>query len=173
MRDRCIIGLLGGYSYHEQNMRLTNGVLLLSNSTPVNIPINGLNSTYESSWQGPFAAVDLELHASPHFSILGTAEYHWPDYEGEANWNLNTNFAHPVSFRHEADTGEGVIGALKGSYLVGNGWELDLTFEYRDFSVSDGIARTFLADGSFLTTKLNEANWQSSAFTIGFTYRFK
>jgi opacity protein-like surface antigen len=167
-QNRFILALLVGYSYHEQNLRLTDGMQLFPDSSP----INGLNSTYDIQWHGPFAGIDVELRPSPRFSLLGSVEYHWSDYEGEANWNLRDTLAHPVSFRHEADSADGVVTTLKGRYLFSNNWTFDLAFEYRDFSAKDGIDLTFWADGTNTPTKLNEANWQSSGITIGMTYSF-
>lgn len=167
-RDRCTLGWLGGYSYHEQNLRLSRGMQLI----PTRNPIPGLDSTYENKWSGPFAGLDLELRPSPHFSLFVSVEYHWSNYKAQANWNLRNDLAHPVSFRHEADQAEGVVGTLRGRYRFNNGWLFDLAFEYRDFSARDGIDRTFFANGTTQTTKLNEVNWQSSATTVGFTYRF-
>jgi hypothetical protein len=166
--DSSTIGLLGGYSYHEQNLRFTNGVLVI----PHNMPFEGLNSTYKTKWQGPFAGIDLELRPSPHFSLFGSVEYHWPDYEGEADWNLRSDLAHPVSFRHEADNGDGLVLTLRGNYLFSNQWSLDLAWVYCDFSASDGIDMTFMASGASFATKFNEVNWQSSAVNLALSYRF-
>ncbi|MFC1843299.1 hypothetical protein ACFLZ5_00735 [Thermodesulfobacteriota bacterium] len=168
-QDRLTLGFLGGYSYHEQNLRLTNGVQVIPDAGP----FAGLNSTYASKWQGPFAGIDLELHPSPRFSLLGSIEYHWSDYEAEADWNLKTNWAHPVSFRHDTDEADGLIATLRGNYLFNKDWSLDLILVYRDFSAKEGLVRTFLAGGTTVITKFNEANWQSSAFTLGFTYNFR
>ncbi len=167
-QKRLTLGVLGGYSYHEQNLRLTNGVQII----PVSQPIPGLDSTYESKWYGPFGGIDLELRLAPYFSLSASVEYHWSDYEAQANWNLRTDLAHPVSFRHEADNGDGVVGTLRGSYLFNNGWVIFLAFNHRDFSAGNGVDQTLLADGTSIVVKLNEVNWQSSSINAGFTYSF-
>jgi len=166
--QKLTVGFSGGYSYHEQNLRLTDGHQII----PVNQPISGLDSTYESKWYGPFAGIDLALQPLPQFSLLGSVQYHWADYEAEADWNLRSDLAHPVSFRHEAEKGGGVFGTLKGRYLFSNGLMLDLAFDYISLSAKDGIDQTILADGSSIFVKLNEVNWQSSAITLGFSYSF-
>ena len=167
-RNRCTLGWLGGYSYHEQNLRLTNGVQLF----PAVAPISGLDSTYKSKWYGPFAGIDLEIRPFPKLSLLGSAEYHWADYEAKANWNLRKDFAHPVSFRQVADRANGVVGTLRGRYLFTNGWAFDLTFEYRDFAARDGINQAYLADDTTAVSKFNEANWKSYTTSAGLTCRF-
>jgi hypothetical protein len=167
-QNRCTLGWLGGYSYHEQNLRLTDGVQLF----PAYSPIIGLDSTFESKWFGPFAGIDLELRPFQQFSLLGSIEYHWVNFEGRANWNLRTDFAHPVSFKHQADEADGIVGTLRGRYSFSSGWMIDLTFNYRDFSAEDGINQTFLADGTTSTSKLNEVNWKSYSTSVGVSYRF-
>jgi len=167
-QDRLTLGFLGGYSYHEQNLRLTNGMQVI----PEDEPLAGLNSTYQSKWYGPFGGIDIELHPFSRFSLLAAVEYHWSDYEGEADWNLRDDLAHPVSFRHESDNGEGLVGILRGVFLLSNDWALDLAFVYRDFSASDGIDLTYLASGTVIVTKFNEANWHSSAVNAGLTFTF-
>jgi len=167
-QNRCTLGWLGGYSYHEQNLRLTDGVQLF----PAYAPILGLDSTYESKWYGPFAGIDLELRPLPQFSLLGTIEYHWSYYKGRANWNLRTDFAHPVSFRHEAKHAGGIVGTLRGRYFFNNAWAMDLTLDYTDFSAEDGINQAFLSDGNTAASRLNEVNWKSYSTTFGVAYRF-
>lgn len=168
LQKRLTFGWLGGYSYHEQNLRLTDGTQYI----PVYESISGLNSTYKSKWQGPFAGIDLELRPSPHFSLHGSAEYHWAHFKAKANWNLRSNFSHPVSFRQEADSAHGLVGTIGGRYAFSNDLILDLSFVYRDFRARNGVDRAFLADGSEINTKLNEVNWKSSTTTLGLTYRF-
>jgi len=167
-QGRCTLGWLGGYSYSEQDLHLTNGRQLL----PTGATIPNLDSTYTSKWHGPFVGLDLELRPWRHFSLLGSAEYHWVDYEAKADWNLREGLAHPVSFKHEANNGDGVVLALRGRYQFNSGWDLDLIFDYRDFSVKDGTDRTTLADGTSTSGRLNEANWTSYTTSVGLTHRF-
>ena len=167
-QERCTLGWLAGYSYHKQNIRFSNGHQLV----PTNEPIIGLDSSYRSKWYGPFASIDIELHPYPRVSLLGSAEYHWSNFEAQANWNLRTDFAHPVSFQQEADDGVGMVGTLKGSYLFTNGWIFDLIFTYRDFSVHDGINQYLMENGTFINNRLNEVNWKSFNTSAGLTYKF-
>jgi len=167
-QNRFVLGWLGGYSYHEQNLRTSGTIQSLS----LNAPINVLDSTYENKWYGPFAGIDLELHPHPRFSLLGTAEYHWADYEGQADWNLRNDLAHPLSFENQADSADGLVGTLTGRYLFTNGWTIDLSFNYRNFSATDGVARTFFANGDATNNKLNEVKWKSYATSLGLTRKF-
>ncbi len=167
-QKRITFGWLGGYSYHEQNLRLTDSIQYI----PVYEPVNGLNSTYKSKWYGPFAGIDLTIQLSPRFSLLGSAEYHWTKYEAKADWNLRADFAHPESFRQDANNAHGLVGTIKGRYAFSGAWSLDLAFDYRDFTARDGTDRAFMADGTTTDVRLNEVNWKSYATTLGVTYNF-
>jgi len=60
-KDKCKVTPLVGFSYHEQNLRLTDGVQTLSEPalaspgvTPPPLgPFAGLDSKYEADWTGP------------------------------------------------------------------------------------------------------------------------
>ncbi|MEJ2033063.1 MAG: hypothetical protein P8Y63_08510 [Deltaproteobacteria bacterium] len=176
-QDRLAIAPLGGYSYHKQNLRNTNAFQQISdtrfalNLPPVG-PIPGLNETYEAVWWGPWAGVDLEYTPFPRFSLLGTFEYHWADYKADADWNLRTDFAHPVSFTHKANDASGILAKVTGRYLLARTWALDLSYTYQNWQAKDGTDTTFLSTGATSTTKLNEVNWKTSAFIVGLSYKF-
>jgi hypothetical protein len=171
--DRLRLIPLGGYAYSEQNLRLMDGVQTLSlpPATQPLGPIEGLNSTYETQWTGPWLGVDFWLQASPKITFYGSFEYHWADYEAAADWNLRTDLAHPKSFEHDAD-GSGIVIALTGEYVLEGPWSVSLTANYQDWSTDAGLDRLYYADGTVSETRLNEVNWKSYAVLAGITYRF-
>jgi len=167
MSDRLAIIPLVGYSYHEQNLTMTDGVQTIPNYGP----FSGLDSTYETQWDGPWLGIDLAFRPAENFTLKGSFEYHWADYKGEANWNLRTDLAHPKSFEHDAD-GDGVVLSFGGDYAFTNHLSIHLNLDYQDWKTDDGIDKTFLADGTVLVTRFNEVNWESYAVMLGMTYRF-
>ncbi|NOX26058.1 MAG: omptin family outer membrane protease [Deltaproteobacteria bacterium] len=162
------LGWLGGYSYHEQNLSLTGSRQLIPTAAPIAAP----DSTYISKWRGPFAGLDLELRPWRHFSLLGSIEYHWVDYEGKADWNLRNSPDQPISFRHNANNGTGLAGTLRCRYLLANSWNIDILFAYRDFSGKDGTTTNVMADGTINHGTLNEVDWTSYTTSLGFSHRF-
>lgn len=79
----------------------------------------GLNSTYDAKREGVWLGFDLVWEISEGLDFSGTFEYYWADYEGEADWNLRDDFAHPVSFRHDADgTGTVISICLKYFFII-------------------------------------------------------
>jgi hypothetical protein len=167
-QGRLTLGWLGGYSYHEQDIYLTGSRRIIPVSAPATTP----DSSLISKWQGPFAGLDLELRPWRRFSLFGSVEYHWLEYKATADWNRRQTPDLPVSFRHNADNGTGLVANLRCRYLFANGWNVDLIFAWRDFSAKDGSATSILGDGSSDSGTLNEANWKSYTTSLGFSYRF-
>jgi hypothetical protein len=178
-KDKCRVTPLVGYSYHEQNLRLTDGVQTVSEPglappgvTPPPLgPFGGLDSKYEAEWKGPWVGLDVSVRPTEKLTMMATFEYHWADYEAKAKWNLRTDLNQPKSFTHDAD-GEGVVASLGLAYAVVKKCSLNLTFNYQDWSTDPGTDKTFFADGTTAKTRLNEVNWESYAVMLGVSYRF-
>lgn len=173
--EKLILTPLAGLSYHGQNLRMTEGNQTLSRPdidpfVPPTGPFSGLDSTYETRWFGPWAGIDIELPLN-RFSLYGSFEYHWVDFEADADWNLRNTLAHPKSFEHEAH-GDGIILALGGNYHLTDRWSVHLNLDYREWKAENGEIRFFYAEGGGSTQGLNEVNWESWAAMFGVTYRF-
>jgi len=179
-----IVTPLVGYSYHEQNLRITDGVQTLADQPLVDSvlgpgelilpplgPFPGLDSTYEAEWHGPWVGVDLEIRPSGRLTLTGSAEYHWADYEAKADWNLRSDLAHPTSFKHSAD-GDGIVLTAAAALSLGERWSMELSYDYADWETDPGRDQVFLSDGTVGETRLNEVNWESQAVMLGVTYRF-
>jgi hypothetical protein len=170
---------LVGYSYHEQNLTITDGNQTISTPgfTPPLGPFSGLDSTYETEWQGPWIGLDMYFKAKkidywvkriePYLSF----EYHWADYDAVANWNLREDFEHPKSFEHEAD-GDGWVLGLGLNYVIGPNFLLNLNYDYQSWSTDHGTDKVFFSDGTTAKTRLNEVNWTSNVFSLGLILRF-
>lgn len=157
-----------GISYHEQNLRLSDGFQSLDPYGMVGFtgPFDGLDSSYDARWLGPWVGLELAYAASEKLALSGCIELHGADYSAEADWNLRDDFAHPVSFRHDAD-GYGFVASVAAAYSVGDRWSFTLGVDYEDWSTGHGIDRVFLADGTQVATRLNGVDWESSAVTMG------
>jgi len=162
-----------GYSYHEQNLNITDG----NQTIPASGSFPGLDSSYDTEWNGPWIGFDLRFKAreiktfAHRFETYFTYEYHWADYYAEANWNLRDDFAHPKSFEHDADATGWKIGAGFNLWLHRN-WALNFNYDYQDWSTDGGVDKVFFADGSTVKTRLNEVNWTSYALSLGVSLRF-
>ena len=158
--------LLAGYSYHEQNLRITNGY----QDFPPTGAFSGLNSTYQTKWRGPWTGIEF-FGQREKFKGYSRLEYHWADYDAEGNWNLRDDFAHPVSFAHGAKGG-GINIAFGGKYIVNDSWAVGLDGNLEFWETKDGRDRTYFADGSSSDTKFNEVKWRSYGLMLSATYLF-
>ena len=164
---------LVGYSYHEQNLKITDGFQTI----PATGPFPGLDSSYDTEWKGPWIGIDLRFKAreikifAHRFETYFTYEYHWADYDAEADWNLRDDLAHPKSFKHDTDGNGYVIGA-GFNFVLHQHWALNFNFDYQDWSTDDGTIKFFLADGTTHKQQLNEVNWTSYALSLGLSVRF-
>jgi len=178
-------GLLGispvvGYSYHQQNLTLTDGNQTVESflSPPLG-PFEGLDSSYDAEWKGPWIGVDVSFqsparnrtHARKGYELKCGFEYHWADYDAEADWNLRTDFAHPKSFEQDAD-GHGIVAFGDFNWFFTPRWALHFSGNYQTWETDPGLDRAFYADGTVSETRLNEVNWDTYALMVGMVYSF-
>lgn len=166
---KTMLAFLGGYSYHEQNLRDRDGFQIIDLIWDTYGPFDGLNSTYQTEWKGPWLGAEIEGAQDKIVGFL-RFEYHWADYSAEADWNLRTTFAHPVSFTHTAD-GTGSIVSLGTGYNIDANWLIYLKADIQNWKTKAGLDRTFFTNGTTIDTQLNSVNWKSSAVMIGIKCR--
>ncbi len=160
-----------GYSVHIQNLNMTDGVQVVTEDGTGLGPFSGLDSSYDTRWDGSFVGLDLDLALGTRHELTWSFEYHWLAYEAEANWNLRSDFEHPVSFRHEAN-GRGLIARTGYRFrCFSNAW-LGLNLNYRKLETDSGYDKTFFADGTSLITPLNEVIWESWSAGLSLSVNF-
>lgn len=162
-----------GYAINGQDLRITDGYqTVASGGTPAVGPISGLDSSYEALWYGPWVGVDLAYAAPSNLKLGAGFEYHWAEYEADANWNLRSDLAHPLSFRHEAD-GEGMVVNLGAQWAFHPRWLLSLGWTWQKWQTNPGTDLVYYSSGTLGQSRLNEVNWESSAFNLGLAFRFR
>ncbi len=163
---------LGGYSYHEQNLTITDGNQTLD---PFGLfgtgPFPGLDSEYRARWEGPWAGLDLSFRMTRKLTFGSTLEYHWADYTADARWNLRTDFAQPKSFRHTA-RGHGVVGGFNAKYALTPRWGLHADVDVQYWRTGYGTDTTHFSNGTSVETRLNKVKWDSYDFLFGATYSY-
>lgn len=170
-QQQFTIALLAGWSYLEQNLEISDGYQTVALDPSFLGPIPGLDSSYDTEWWGPWLGTDLTWRLTEQVTLCGSFAWHFAEYEAEANWNLRTDLAHPVSFRHRAD-GRGLTLDVAMQYQLTAAWLLDLSYGYQDWKADDGDSWTYGAGGGSSKTRLNEVNWRSHAVTLDLGYRF-
>ncbi len=165
-RSTYVIPLVG-YSYHEQNLRITNGFQTI----PAAGAFPGLNSTYQTEWKGPWVGVELLVEGRKNINGYLRLEYHKADYYAQANWNLRPDLQHPKSFEHDAD-GDGRLFSIGFYSAKKKGWGFKFSFDYQKWTTDPGIDRMFFATGTITEMRLNEVEWKSSSINLGLRRMF-
>lgn len=180
-QGRLAMALLLGWSYHEQNLEISDGQQTLSDAglaasigaaaPPAVGPIPGLDSSYDTKWWGPWLGTDLTWQLNERATLCGAFAWHFADYEAKADWNLRDDLAHPVSFRHYAN-GRGLTLGLGLEYQLSDTWLLELSYDYQDWRADDGNSYSYAAGGGSSGTRLNEVNWRSHSALLSLGYKF-
>jgi hypothetical protein len=134
-------------------------------------PIPGLDSTYTAYWYGPWLGMQADYAFNEKISLTTGLQVHFVEFYAQADWNLRSRFAHPVSFEHEAE-GTGVVWNFKGFYRLNEQWSALLNANIQNWEADDGTDRTFFSDGGVGRSQLNEVKWESYALMTGVQYRF-
>ncbi len=166
-----------GYAVSEQDLNIVDGYQSISPGVPPVGPIAGLDSRYETQWKGPWVGLDLRLSIPcaegpfNHIDVTFTGQYHWVDYTADANWNLRTDYQHPVSFAHSAE-GNGFMAGVAILFTTQNRWGLNVGMNITEMTTDPGLDRIYFADGTTADTRLNEVQWRSITFEAGLSYAF-
>jgi hypothetical protein len=174
-----LLAPLFGLSLHKQNFRITEGYQVLTEpGGPELGELEGLNSSFEAKWLGPWLGLDLRCcMAAKHTRLVPmewglSLEYHFQTrYRAKANWNLRDDFEHPVSFRQEADA-RGIC--LTGDWRISpwQRWDIQFIATLQTWETEDGTLRFFNADGTSDAVRLNEVQWTTHSLMAGLTYHF-
>ncbi len=170
-QGKLAIALLAGWSYHEQNLEISDGQQTIATDPDALGPIPGLDSSYDTKWWGPWLGTDLNWQLGERVTLCGAFAWHFADYEAKADWNLRDDLDHPVSFRHYAN-GRGLTLGLGLEYQLSSVWLLELSYDYQNWQTDDGNSYSYAADGGSSRTRLNEVNWRSQSVLLNLGYRF-
>jgi hypothetical protein len=114
-----------------------------------------LNSYYQTSWYGPLVRGRVVWGLGDRWQVTGVFTYHQVNYRAKADWNLITDFSHPVSFRHRAD-GYGVEGEFGVRYRVSRRLAVLLAADGFGWATGKGIDALYHPDAASQQTQLNE-----------------
>ncbi len=123
---------------------------------------SNLNSTYKTTWKGPYAQLLLSSELSTQLFIDAGFRYSQVQYRASANWNLIREFRHPESFRHTAN-GYGINLHSSLLYRASIIHSIGIKGIYSRWQTGRGIDELYLATGASEQTQLNEVlstGWQ-------------
>jgi len=166
-----------GYSIHQQDLRMTDANQVVSNTplaqtldpslvVPPLGPFAGLDSSYQTEWRGFWFGLDVNWDMDKYGFAFLRMEYHKIDFTAEANWNLRSDFAHPVSFEHIAN-GAGQVLELGWRIPLNRlKWGLGVSVSRQTWQTDAGVDTTYFADSSIGITRVNEVNWTSKSINV-------
>ena len=173
------VGPIVGYELNEQHLTMNNGEQVLFSrdnyaeyqgvdpSEVTDFPLgdfSGLDSQYDARWHGPWLGFHWDK-SGEKLDLFAEGQYHWLNYRAEADWNLRSDFQHPISFIHKADA-EGWGAKIGARYRMNKRLTLSLDANYRNWATDGGTGETFFSDDSSTTIKLNKAKWRRNGIKL-------
>ncbi len=166
-----------GREQQDLNITTSNGVIAIANRFPVGLRFDQLNSTYNSR----FASWSLGVGAEHAFSwgIMGLRyDYYDTSFDAKANWNLRTDFEHPVSFTHNGQ-GDGHHWQISYSYPLNKTLSVNAQWQQVNYRIHQGYDQTFYIDndnqnsaGFSYVTQLNEVDYRNRYWQLGIAKLF-
>lgn len=152
------LDFLIGYMHYEDNLRFINGTQTIINEVKVSIPFQGLNSTYDFSWDAARLGIRAEYQLAGDLFINGRVVYlPFISYDGEAFWNLRTDFlSTKPNFTHEAKGYLGYDLNFTLGYQPVSWFIMSAGYNFLYMNVKNGTDITFFADGTSGETDLDE-----------------
>lgn len=163
------LSFLIGYKKHNVDITMTNGVVEIPEADAGSL-IPGLNSTYNSEFRSIFAGLSTE-HVFSWGTIGFRYDLYYTDLKAEADWNLRTDFAHPVSFEQVGD-GKGYAATLGYTYNHNRNWDYSIDYVVNKYHIKDGYDQTYFSDTTSFIVKLNNSEYKQEAIRIGVSYNF-
>lgn len=179
LESALVICPMLGYAVSEQDFNIVDGYQAFSappGTTPLG-PIAGLNSRYQTRWEGFWLGVDLlfsiplEQGPFPAMQMVLSGEFHRFDYDATATWNLRQDFSQPTSFTHQA-SGSGLAAGATILLALDPHWGVNFGMNLKKMSADAGVDRVYYTDGTTRSTRLNEVRWRAFTIEAGVSYQF-
>jgi hypothetical protein len=156
-----------GYSSHSIEFNMVKGY----QSLPQTGAFYGLDSTYQANYSGLWYGLEVRATFFDHLEMLLSYDRHVTDYRSEADWNLRSDFEHPVSFKNETDF-YGRIWELTLHYRITENWRVALNMEHQLWDSDSGTNTQYFQSGVSRKTRLNEVNYESKSIGLGVGRKF-
>lgn len=158
---------LVGLSIHQQSLTMYEG----QQTIPATGALNGLNNSYNAQWKGSWAGLDARWEFGGNWTLKASFEQHRADYTAEADWNLRTDLAHPVSFKHVAN-GRGTVVSMGVEYRFSRNFLMGAQFDRQKWETWSGYDQTNFAYGGTAYYTLNPVSWNSTVTSLALIYQF-
>lgn len=179
LESALVVSPLIGYMVSEQDLNIVDGYQAWTAppaTTPLG-PIIGLDSRYQTRWEGFWLGLDLcfsipgEIGPFSAIEVILSGEVHRFDYNATAGWNLRQDFSQPVSFTHHA-SGNGLAAGVLILLAWERNWGINLGMNLKKLRADAGVDQVYYADGTIRSTRLNEVRWRTFTIEAGVSYQF-
>ena len=112
----------------------------------------GTSHEYETTWAGPYVAMDMEYQIDNKNFVSGGIELGLPVYTSEGNQPYRYDWAHPKSVEDSGELGDAYHIGLNAMWktMITNSAMLTLGFTYDYYTVSNAKATTYLNSGYYM-----------------------
>ncbi|MBR3510743.1 MAG: hypothetical protein IKN73_01635 [Alphaproteobacteria bacterium] len=117
---------------------------------------SGKSHSYETTWMGPYVALNMEYMVNSDNFIDAGVEFGLPMYDSKGNQPYRYDWEHPTSVEDKGDFGDAYHLGLNAIWtsMVSDSVGLSLGFTYDYYKVSDATAKTYL-NKSYYESELN------------------
>lgn len=115
---------------------------------------------YDTSWSGPYFAVDADYEINQNNSVNARVEFGLPAYKSTGDQPYRIDWAHPKSVEDSAGIGDAWHMGLSANWLTAltNSVKMSIGFTYDYYNVSNATAKTFLNENYYTTLYTNAVN---------------
>lgn len=126
---------------------------------------SGTSHEYETTWAGPYVALDAEYEIDSMNTVTAGVELGLPIYTAEGNQPYRYDWAHPKSVEDKSGLGDAIHLGLNANWItaISDSMSLSVGFTYDYYSVSKATANTYLNS----TYYLNAYDAYEEAYTEG------
>jgi len=113
-----------------------------------------LNSSYFTRWKGAFIKVTSSARLINFLKIAADITYNQVNYNAQGNWNLISQFQHPVSYTHVA-SGYGINAGARLVYNIIPDVSVHIGYNYFNWQTGNGTDLLYLSSGQVDKTQMN------------------
>jgi len=157
-----------GWMSKQIHLTMENGKQIL----PFRDYIANLNSSYSSTWQGIYVATDNAIRTGRKLVIGIKMSMLFGQYHAQANWNLRSDFQHPVSFEHESNKAKTVKIKLYATFAFTRNLHGNFYTGYFTSDVNQGKDTAFFSDNTKGTTALNQVQYKGELVGTGIIFYY-
>jgi len=130
-----------------------------------------LNTTYRADWKGALFFLEGMVNIGNKIYLQPRVAFQPMQYNAAANWNIQEDFHHPVSFVQKAN-GTGWNYTANAAYQFNKHIGLHIEWLYADWKTGEGIDKLYLKTGEIPKTQMNGAFKKSSGWRLSAAYTF-